>query len=74
MPIERTIAPSAALGRGGTAVSSRAASVFGPLGEDAEISLFAEGNRGELPGEYSRRPQFLEETESESPYWATWGF
>jgi hypothetical protein len=75
MPSARNLAPSAASGRGGTAASSSAASVFGALDGDAELSLYSAGNRGELPGEYSRRehPHFQDE-EPESPYWATWGF
>jgi hypothetical protein len=73
MPIARNLAPSAASGRGGTAATSPAASVFGALDGDAELCLYSAGNRGELPGEYSQRAQF-EEQEPESPYWATWGF
>jgi hypothetical protein len=48
---------------------------MGSLDADAELMLFAVGNRGELPGEYSHRayPPF-EEEQPESPYWATWGF
>jgi hypothetical protein len=73
MPIERN-APGAVSGRGGAAPSSTA-SVMGSLDADAELMLFAVGNRGELPGEYSHRayPPF-EEEQPESPYWATWGF
>ena len=71
MPIARMIAPSAASGRGGTAALPPAAPL---LDGDAEMMLFCVGNRGELPGEYSRRPQLLDEEEPESPYWATWGF
>jgi hypothetical protein len=73
MPIARTIA-SAASGRGGTA-SSSSVPVIGSLDEGAELVLFCVGNRGELPGEYSRRPHgAFDDEEPESPYWATWGF
>ena len=71
MPIARTLAPSAASGRGGKAAHASSAPM---LDEDAEIILFTVGNRGELPGEYSGRPLRLEEEQPESPYWATWGF
>jgi hypothetical protein len=75
MPITRNIAPGAASGRGGTVATSPAASVFGSLDGDAELSLYCAGNRGELPGEYSPRAQpHFEDQEPESPYWATWGF
>ncbi len=75
MPIARTIAPSAASGRGGKPAQAAAAPVIGSLDEDAEMILFTVGNRGELPGEYTGRPLLpIEENEPESPYWATWGF
>jgi hypothetical protein len=74
MPIARTIAPSAASGRGGKAARASSAPFLGSLDEDAEMILFTVGNRGELPGEYSGRPPRLEDEQPESPYWATWGF
>jgi hypothetical protein len=75
MPVERTIAPIAASGRGGKPARAAAAPVIGALDEDAEMVLFTVGNRGELPGEYSQRPlRPLEEDQPQPPYWATWGF
>jgi hypothetical protein len=74
MPIARTIAPSAASGRGGKAARASSAPFLGSLDEDAEMILFTVGNRGELPGEYSGRPLRPEEEQPEPPYWATWGF
>ena len=76
MPSARTIAPSAASGRGGKPAQASSAPVIGTLDESAEMLLFTVGNRGELPGEYPRRPHqpYLADDEPESPYWATWGF
>jgi hypothetical protein len=75
MPIARSPAPSVASGRGGKSAQPSSAPVIGSLDEDAQMMLFAVGNRGELPGEYSGRPNHaLLDEEPESPYWATWGF
>ncbi len=75
MPIARSTPLSAASGRGGTRAPSTAAPLLGALDEEAEMILFTAGNRGELPGECSRRPgPYTAADEPESPYWATWGF
>jgi hypothetical protein len=75
MTIARSLAPSAASARGGKPAQAASAPLVGALDEEAQVILFMDGNRGELPGEYSRRPQLVSDDEqSESPYWATWGF
>lgn len=49
-------------------------SLFGGLDLDAEIMLFSDAGRGELPGEQGRRARLGFDDETEAPYWATWGF
>ena len=74
MPIARGIAP-------GISNSSAAADVASPhvlqsLDDDADMILFSVVGDGGLPGDEGRAPLRggFEESQTDAPYWATWGF
>lgn len=71
MPSARLIAPHL---QSGGRDERPSGPVFDGLDADAEIMLFSDAGRGELPGEHERRARLGFDDETETPYWATWGF
>jgi hypothetical protein len=71
MPSARAISPQL---QSGALEEHPTGPLFGGLDADAEIMLFSDAGRGELPGEHERRARLGFDDEAEAPYWATWGF